>query len=128
MIASIAAPRTVADLIPFADDRVALRTPGSAPITYVQLRQGADEIAAGLSALGVQPGDRVAILASTRPEWVLADFGALRAGAIVVPVYATNSPEECAHVLGHSESRVVFVEDAAQAAKLVPVRDALPAL
>ena len=129
MTATLVEPRTVGAL----DSRrgstgVALRAPGRAPITYGQLRRKVDEIAAGLSALGVCSGDRVGILASTRPEWVLADFGALRAGAVVVPVYATNSPEECAHVLGHSESRVVFVRGRRAGREDRPVREELPAL
>src|SRR3954467_9746652 len=85
-------------------------------------------MAGGLAARGVEPGDRVAILSGTRPEWALADFGALCAGATVVPVYHSNSPEECEHVLGHSGSSVIFVEDAKQAAKVARVRPALPAL
>ncbi len=58
----------------------------------------------------MQPGDRVAILASTRAEWTLADLGALWAGATVVPIYNTNSAEECEYVIAHSGSRVVFCE------------------
>jgi long-chain acyl-CoA synthetase len=106
----------------------ALRAPGRPAIDYPELGRAVCEIAGGLAALGVDPGDRVAILSGTRPEWALADFGALCAGATVVPVYHSNSPQECEHVLGHSESSVVFVEDAAQAAKVARVRSALPAL
>ena len=90
------------------------RTPSRTP----SVGRAADEIADGLAALGVQPGDRVAILAGTRAEWALADLGALWAGATVVPIYNTNSPEECQYVLAHSGSRVVFCEDAAQLAKI----------
>src|SRR6476620_6264617 len=85
--------RTMAELVPAAATGVALRVPGRAPIAYEELRHAVREIAGGLAALGVAPGDRVAILSSTRPEWVLADFGALAAGAVVVPVYHTNSPQ-----------------------------------
>jgi long-chain acyl-CoA synthetase len=91
---------------------------------------GADvrAIAKGLIALGVAPGDRVAILSNTRPEWTLADFGAICAGAAVVPVYQTNSPEECQYVLEHSEATTLFCEDAGQLAKLAEIRAALPEL
>src|SRR3954467_4175254 len=68
-------------------------------ISYAQLGTRVREIAKGLIALGVKPGDRVAILSNTRTEWTLADFGAICAGAVVVPVYQTNSPEECHYVL-----------------------------
>ena len=120
--------RTVGELIPAGHEGDALRAPGRAPITYADLRRAVRDIAGGLAELGVEPGDRVAILAATRPEWVLVDFGTVCAGATVVPVYHTNSPEECEHVLGHSETRVVFVEDAEQAAKVARVRDRLPTL
>ncbi|MGZ8649370.1 MAG: AMP-binding protein, partial [Solirubrobacteraceae bacterium] len=95
---------------------------------FAELGAAAREIAGGLIALGVRPGDRVAILGSTRPEWTLADCGALCAGATVVPVYHTNSPEECQYVLAHSAARVLICEDAAQLAKVETVRDRLPAL
>ena len=67
---------------------------GWGEISYPKLGTGVREIAKGLIALGVQAGDRVAILSNTRAEWTLADFGAMCAGAIVVPVYQTNAPEE----------------------------------
>jgi long-chain acyl-CoA synthetase len=110
---------------------VAMRFPldgGTVSLSYAELGVVSREIARGLIALGVGVGDRVAILCSTRAEWTFADCGALCAGAVVVPVYHTNSPEECAYVLGHSESRVVFCEDASQAQKIAQVRDRLPLL
>ena len=61
----------------------------------------------GLIELGIQPGDKVAILSNTRPEWTYADFGILCAGATVAPIYQTNSPEECEYVLHHSEAQAV---------------------
>lgn len=97
-------------------------------ITYAEFGTTAREIARGLMALGVHKGDHVAILASTRAEWTLVDCGAQCAGAVVVPVYHTNSPTECHYVLEHSDAKVVFCEDAAQVAKIQQVRDRLPAL
>src|SRR5688572_9400932 len=108
--------------------RPALTSPRSDPITYAQLGTAVREIAGGLSALGVEPGDNVAILSSTRPEWTLADYGILAAGATVVPIYPTNSPEECAYVLGHSGSVAVICEDAEQLAKVERIRSECPAL
>jgi long-chain acyl-CoA synthetase len=96
--------------------------------TFAELVTAAREIAAGLIAYGIGPGDRVAILGNTRPEWTLADLGAIFAGATVVPVYHTNSPEECAYVLAHSEARVLICEDAAQRDKVDSVRAQMPAL
>jgi long-chain acyl-CoA synthetase len=86
------------------------------------------EIARGLISLGVEPGDRVAILSNTRPEWTLADAGTLCAGATVVPIYQTNSAGECRYVLQHSDASVVFCEDDEQLAKVEEVRGDLPAL
>lgn len=97
-------------------------------LSYADLGTAVREIAAGLAALGIDPGDRVSILAETSPEWTLADLGALCAGAVVAPIYDTNSPEECRHVLAHAGSRVVFCSDPAQAAKVAQVRDGCPAL
>lgn len=110
---------------------VAMRFPldrETVSLSYAELGVVSREIARGLIALGVGVGDRVAILCSTRAEWTFADCGALCAGAVVVPVYHTNSPEECAYVLGHSEARVVFCEDAAQVEKIAQVRDRLERL
>jgi long-chain acyl-CoA synthetase len=97
-------------------------------ISYPKLGTGVREIARGLMALGVQPGDRVAILSNTRAEWTLADFGAICAGAVVVPVYQTNSPDECFYVLEHSGSMAIFCEDAEQFAKIEEIREVLPQL
>ena len=106
----------------------ALTAPHFGSMSYAQLGTAVREIAGGLVALGIEPGDRVAILSSTRPEWTLADYGSLAAGAVVVPIYHTNSPEECAYVLAHSEARAVFCEDEAQLAKIDRVREQCPAL
>jgi long-chain acyl-CoA synthetase len=97
-------------------------------ITYADAVRAIEETALGLAELGVEPGDRVGILADTRLEWTVASYGISAAGAVVVPVYPTNSARECAWVLGNSETRVVFCENEAQAAKLQQVRDELPDL
>jgi long-chain acyl-CoA synthetase len=97
-------------------------------VGYGDLGADVRAIARGLRALGIGPGDRVALLSSTRPEWTLVDSGALAAGATVVPIYHTNSPEECGYVLEHSGARVVVCEDAGQLAKVAAFRDQCPAL
>jgi long-chain acyl-CoA synthetase len=85
-------------------------------------------LALGLVALGVEKGDRVSILGNTRPEWTYFDYAALSIGATVVPIYQTNSPEECAYVLENSDAKVVVVENEEQLAKVREVRDTLPQL
>ena len=106
----------------------ALTRPGATPVSFAELGVAAREIAAGLAALGIERGDHVAILAGTRPEWTLADFGTLCAGATVVPIYHTSSPQECQYILAHAEVRALFCEDRAQLAKIEAVRDACPKL
>src|ERR1044072_29637 len=82
----------------------------------------------GLIELGVEKGDKVSILANTRPEWTYFDFAALSAGATVVPIYQTNSPDACQHVLENSDARAVIVEDDEQLAKVTAVKDKCPKL
>jgi long-chain acyl-CoA synthetase len=82
----------------------------------------------GLIELGIEPGDRVAILSDTRVEWTLASYGISAAGGVVVPVYPTNSPRECKWVLGDSGARAVVCENESQAANIEAVRDELPDL
>jgi long-chain acyl-CoA synthetase len=97
-------------------------------VSYEQLERTARELALGLVDLGIEPGDRVSILSHTRPEWTFACFATFAAGAVVVSIYQTNSPEECHYVLHHSSSRAVFVEDAEQLAKVRAVEADLPEL
>jgi len=126
-----AAVRSLGELALAAADRYsgdAMRAPGRPAITYAEFGRAVREIAGGLASLGVNTGDKVAVLCGTVPEWPLADFGSFCAGATVVPVYHTNSPEECEYVLSHSGAKAILLEDAAQAAKIAGVRAALPEL
>src|SRR5947209_17984088 len=79
--------------------------------TYAEVTEAIAEVALGLADLGIAPGDRVAILADTRLEWTLVSYGITVAGGVVVPIYPTSSPQECAWVLGNSGGRVVVCED-----------------
>jgi len=96
--------------------------------SFQQVLEIAKPLALGLVALGVEKGDRVSILGNTRPEWTYFDYAALSIGATVVPIYQTNSPEECAYVLENSDAKVVVVEDEEQLAKIREVRAELPQL
>jgi long-chain acyl-CoA synthetase len=96
--------------------------------SYADLGAAVSEVGRGLMDLGIERGDRVAILSHTRPEWTEANLGILASGAASVSIYQTNSPEECHYVLDHSESVAVFVEDEEQLAKIRAIRDQLPAL
>ncbi len=109
----------------------ALRYPtpdGERTISYAELGERARELALGLIALGLDCGEVVSILCSTSAQWTLCELGAVCAGAVVAPIYHTNSPEECRHVLADSQARLVFCEDAQQVAKILQVKDELPVL
>jgi long-chain acyl-CoA synthetase len=93
--------------------------------TFAEVSEIVDEIALGLIELGVEPGDRVSLLANTRAEWTYSSLAISRAGGVVVPIYPTNSPDECEWVIGNSDSKLVIAEDAGQAAKIEEVRDRL---
>ncbi|MBA3421825.1 MAG: long-chain fatty acid--CoA ligase [Thermoleophilaceae bacterium] len=127
--------RTIADIVLLAGrlhaDRPALRHRSGdrwVDVSYRELAEVVKEVALGLADFGIERGDRVSILSNSRPEWTYANFGILAAGAASVSIYQTNSPEECRYVLGHSDSRVVFVEDAEQLAKVRHVQSELPNL
>jgi long-chain acyl-CoA synthetase len=127
--------KTMADLMPLAAERWASAAAQRhkvgdewKDISYVELADAVREISLGLIDLGIQPGERVSLLCQTRPEWTSTDFAISSAGAVVVPVYPTNSPAECEWVAGNSESVAVICEDATQVAKIVEVRGNLPAL
>ncbi|MBW8059114.1 MAG: long-chain fatty acid--CoA ligase [Solirubrobacterales bacterium] len=96
--------------------------------SFDQVLETVRSLSLGLVDLGVAKGDKVSILANTRPEWTYVDFAALSAGAVVVPVYQTNSLEECQYVLENSDAKVVVVEDDEQLEKIRAVRDKLPLL
>jgi long-chain acyl-CoA synthetase len=127
--------KTLADLVVLAAKKhahlVALRYKKGnewVDISYPELGTIVKEMTLGLAAIGLGPGDKVAILAHTRPEWTFSDFGVLCLGATTVPVYQTNSPDECRYVIDHSEARAVILEDAGQLEKIREVRDQLPNL
>ncbi|HET7591259.1 MAG TPA: long-chain fatty acid--CoA ligase [Solirubrobacterales bacterium] len=127
--------QTIADLLPRAAElygpKVAVKyKEGDQWVsrTFDEVREIVRPLAMGLVDLGVRKGDRVSILGNTRPEWTYFDFAALSIGATVVPIYQTNSPEECRYVLENSDAKVVVVEDGEQLEKVRQVRDQLPQL
>ena len=79
--------------------------------TFAEVGEIVDELSLGLLAAGTEPGDRVCILANTRPEWTFASLAISRVGGVVVPIYPTSSPEECEWVAGDSEARIVICEN-----------------
>jgi long-chain acyl-CoA synthetase len=86
------------------------------------------DAAKGLIALGVEPSTSVSILGTNQPEWVIFDVAAMAVGAIPAGIYPTNTPEECAYIINHSESSVVLVQDQDQLAKILAKRAEMPGL
>ena len=126
---------TVADLIPRAAAKhaehtaVRFKRDGAwHDVTYAELATIVQEIGLGLIDLGIEPGERVCILANTRPEWSYADLAATAAGTVVVPIYQTNSPEECLWVISDSGASAIVCENDEQLAKIAAIRDQLPNL
>lgn len=97
-------------------------------LTYADYYQRVMMAARGLRKLGTSPGERVAILSENRPGWVIADLGILSTGAVTVPVYPTNTPEQVAYVLNHAGCRLVFVSSLQQYRKLFEIRQQVPRL
>jgi long-chain acyl-CoA synthetase len=128
--------RTCADLMPLAAERhadlnaVTYKDESGHWVskTYREVGEITKQLALGLIELGIEKGDKVSILANTRPEWTYFDFAALSIGATVVPIYQTNSPEECHYVLENSDAKALVVENDEQLAKIESVRKDLPLL
>ncbi|MFB6635093.1 AMP-dependent synthetase/ligase [Streptomyces sp. NPDC056362] len=97
-------------------------------LTWARTAERVTAIAAGLLALGLRTEERVAISSSTRVEWILADLGVMCAGAAATAVYPSTNADETAYILADSDSRAVFVENAAQLAKVAAHADRLPGL
>jgi long-chain acyl-CoA synthetase len=101
---------------------------GWASITFVEYAEQVRACASGLITLGLTVGDFGAIVSGNRPEWHAADLGMVHAAAVSCPIYPTNSAPQVHYILEHSESRIVFVEDETQRAKVEQVRKDLPHL
>ncbi|HVB17118.1 MAG TPA: AMP-binding protein, partial [Stellaceae bacterium] len=85
-------------------------------------------MARGLVSLGIEPGDRVALVSENRPEWVIADLAIISAGAVTVPAYVTNTVDDHRHILGNSGARAAIVSTAALALRLVPAAEQVPSV
>ena len=98
-------------------------------ITFSEALDQARRMAAALLGLGMQPGDKVAILAKNSAEWVIADLSIAMAGLVSVPIYPTASADTVAYIVGHSEAKAVFVgklDEPDAVGEAVP--DALPTI
>jgi len=97
-------------------------------ITWREVGDVVREVAIGLLALGRGTGDAVALLSTSRAEWVQADFAIFSAGCVTVPVYPTYPPDLIAYVVNDSGAKTIIVEDPGQLSKVLEARDKTPGL
>ena len=98
------------------------------PISHATMLERVRRIAFGLASLGIERGDRVAILSENRPEWAFADYACLTAGFADVPIYGTLPAEQIPHLLEDSGAVAIFVSNVAQAGKIASIRRRCPKL
>jgi len=97
-------------------------------LSWLEWHDRARCFAAALIALGVQPGDRVAVLSSTRIEWTIADIGSAMAGAVTTPIYASSTPAQVAFIVQDCAASIIVCEDTTQLGKLASQLRELPSL
>jgi long-chain acyl-CoA synthetase len=96
------------------------------PTTWQQYHDHVRDFSLGLVALGMQRGDRVAIIGDNRPEWVYAELGAQGAGGAAVGIYQDSNLNEVAYVIDHSDAAFVVAEDQEQVDKILDLIGKLP--
>ncbi|MGI9163236.1 MAG: AMP-dependent synthetase/ligase [Mycobacterium sp.] len=101
---------------------------GWTSVTWKQIGDQVELLAAGLISLGIQPEERVALASGTRYEWVVADFAILAAGGATTTVYPTTHAEDVAFIVANSGSKIVIAEDQKQVDKLLAHRGELSAV
>ena len=128
-------PRTIAELPFFASGRYPrpdligrCSAQGIVGTSGRELVERVRDLSLGFGALGMARGDRVAIVAESRPEWLFADFAILAAGAVTVPIYPTLAPEQIAYILRDSGVRLAIASNAAQVEKLQAAAALAPGL
>lgn len=97
-------------------------------ITYSEFGESVNAFSKGLKTLGVEKGDRVAILSENRPEWAISDFGILKAGAVNVPMFSTLTSAQVGYILKDSGAKIICVSTDEQLEKVNSITQELPAL
>ena len=97
-------------------------------VTWRRYGEMVGQVSKGLISLGFGHGGRIALLSANRPEWHIADVAAMSIGGATAAIYTTNSPEQVAYIIEHSESQVAFVDVPDQLEKILKMRSELPAL
>ncbi len=101
---------------------------GWVTVSWKELYEQARDQAAGLVYLGIEPGERVAVIGNTSLEWVIAELAVQMAGATAVPIYQSNLPHEVEHCVSDSGAVMAFAENEGQLEKFKEIRDRVPAL
>jgi long-chain acyl-CoA synthetase len=111
------------------DDVVLSRRDGEwSDVTAAEFLAEVRDVARGLIAIGIEPGDRVAILSRTSYEWTLLDYAIWHVGAVTVPIYDTSAEEQIGWILSDSATRLIFAETSEHVARIEAVRAGSPAL
>jgi long-chain acyl-CoA synthetase len=110
-------------------DRMMVKRDGAwRPIATDEFETTVRRLSLGFQALGLKPGDRVALLSENRPEWVIADFATLTAGGVTVPIYTSLLPDQIRHIVDDSGAKIVVCSDRDLLRKVEAVRSALPSV
>ncbi len=97
-------------------------------LSYDDVSKMVRSLGLALIEMGIQPQEKVAIFSQNRPEWVISDLAILSIGAVDVPIYATNSADECKYILSHSESKICLVSNQDLFDKIYSIKKDLPLL
>src|SRR5258706_11172102 len=97
-------------------------------LSWAEAENAVTRLAPALVSNGIEPGDRVALVSENRPEWIIADLAIMSAGAITVPAYVTNTPENHRHILANSGPRPGIVSPAPLPARGIPPPHLVPAV
>ena len=111
--------------------KVALRYKRGGSWTDITWRDYGDAVtkaAKALLAMGYGHGGKIALLSGNRPEWHVIDVASMSLGGATAAIYATNSPDQVAYIVGHSESQVAFVDSTEQLEKILKTRGETPGL
>jgi long-chain acyl-CoA synthetase len=97
-------------------------------VTWREYGEQVERAGKALMALGFQHGDKLSLLSTNRPNWHFADIACMSIGGCTAPIYVTNSPDQVAYIVGHSESKLAIVENPEQLEKILKTRDEVPNL
>ncbi len=95
------------------------------PMTWRELQQDVQRFALGLQTLGLKPQDTVGIIGDNKPEWIIAEFGSMAAGAIPTGAYPDSLAEEMEYLISYSDARFLVVRDQEQVDKILNIWEAI---